>query len=142
MREVNIILVMGRVCSGKTTFSENLASEIAGRGYPVAVLNSEHVRETFEDSDFSVEGRLNAAIRLNEIAVDLDQEFVIIDMVCPLKESRTLIDPNFVVFMDTVKGGPYEMFEAPPCDLVDVCFKALPVQEDVECVADKILNWL
>jgi adenylylsulfate kinase len=146
LRKVNIILVMGQAGSGKTTFAEKLVNELIGRDYPVAWLNADDVRSEFDDWDFSIEGRHRAAKRMHELAVDLDQEFIIIDMICPTKETRSLVDPNFIIFMDTIQKGRFDdtnkMFQSPPCDLVDVCFKTYPDQEDVECVADKILTWL
>jgi adenylylsulfate kinase len=143
---VNIILIMGQAGSGKTTFAEKLVDELIFRGYPVGWLNADDIREEFDDWDFSLEGRYRAASRMRDLAVELDQEFVVVDMICPTKETRVLLDADFVVFMNTIKEGRFEdtnkMFESPPCDLVDVCFETYPEQEDVECVADKLLTWL
>jgi adenylylsulfate kinase len=143
---VNRILVMGQAGSGKTTFAEKLVDELIARGYPVGWLNADDVREEYDDWDFSDEGRMRAAVRMKDLSEELDREFVVIDMISPTKETRAAVEPDFVVFMDTIKEGRFEdtnkLFQAPPCDLVDVCFQKYPDQEEAACVADKVLTWL
>jgi adenylylsulfate kinase len=143
---VNRILVMGQAGSGKTTFAEKLVDELIARGYPVGWLNADDVREEYNDWDFSDEGRMRAAVRMKDLSEELDREFVVIDMISPTKETRAAVEPDFVVFMDTIKEGRFEdtnkLFQAPPCDLVDVCFQNYPDQEEAACVADKVLTWL
>jgi adenylylsulfate kinase len=143
---VNRILVMGQAGSGKTTFAEKLVDELIARGYPVGWLNADDVREEYDDWDFSDEGRMRAAVRMKDLSEELDREFVVIDMISPTKETRAAVEPDFVVFMDTIKEGRFEdtnkLFQAPPCDLVDVCFQNYPDQEEAACVADKVLTWL
>jgi nicotinamide riboside kinase len=137
---MNLILIMGKNGTGKTTFAEKLVSEIQYRGYPVAWLNGDDIREEFLDDDYSVEGLLEESMRMHDLAKEIDQEFVVVDLTCPTNETRILLDPKFIVYMDTAKTN--EEFSTPPCDMVDVCFEKYPEQEDVVCVADKILTWL
>jgi adenylylsulfate kinase len=143
---VNKILIMGQSGAGKTTFAEKLVDELIARGYPVGWLNADDIREEYNDWDFSEEGRMRAALRMKDLSEELDREFIVIDMISPTKETRAALEPDFVVFMDTVKESIYEdtnkLFQAPPCDLVDVCFQNYPDQEEAACVADKLLTWL
>jgi adenylylsulfate kinase len=137
---------MGHSGSGKTTFAEKLVDELISRGYPVGWLNADDVREEYDDWDFSEEGRMRAAVRMKDLSEELDREFVVIDMISPTKETRQAVNADFVIFMDTIKEGKFEdtnkLFQAPPCDLVDVCFQSYPDQEEAACVADKLLTWL
>lgn len=142
---MNKILIMGQSGSGKTTFTEKLVNEFHSRNIGTAWLNADDVRAHYNDWDFSVGGRIRAAERMNELAQDLDWEFVFIDMICPTMKTRLALDPDFIILMDTVKDGPYEdtnqIFDKPDCSVVDVCFNSYPEIEEVEEVADKILNW-
>lgn len=133
---------MGQAGSGKTTFAEKVVSEIQERGWDVAWLNADDVRKEYDDWDFSLKGRLRAATRMRTIAEQLDREVVVVDMICPTKQTRELVNPDFVVFMDTIKEGRFEdtnkMFEYPPCDLVDVCFQHYPDWDDAKETVDKM----
>ena len=44
-------------------------------------------------------------------------KYVIADFVCPTDEARKLFDPDFIVWVDTIKKGRFEdtnqMFQAP-----------------------------
>jgi adenylylsulfate kinase len=46
-----------------------------------------------------------------------DRKFVVIDMVAPLNEMRELIDPDMLIWVDTISQGRYEdtnrVFETP-----------------------------
>jgi adenylylsulfate kinase len=140
---MNLILIMGQAGSGKTTFAEKLVHELHDRNYPVSWLNADDVRKEFDDWDFSEEGRHRAACRMRVLAEQLDQEYVVVDMISPTKKTREIVKPDFVIFMNTIDKGRFEdtnqMFEAPPCDLVDVCFEHYPEHMDAEEVADKIM---
>jgi adenylylsulfate kinase len=140
---MKLILIMGNSGSGKTSFAEKLVHEINDRGYPVSWLNADDVRKEFDDWDFSDDGRERAACRMRVLAEQLDQQFVVVDMISPTERTREIVKPDFVVFMNTIKEGRFddtnELFEAPPCELVDVCFDNYPEQNDAKEVADKIM---
>lgn len=127
---------MGTAGSGKTTFAEQLVSEINTRGYPISWLNDDDVRKEFDDWDFTDEGRDRIACRMRVLSEQLDQEFVVVDMTCPTKSNREIVKPDFVIFMNTSNDDKYS---EPPCDLVDVCFEQYPEHEDVLEVTDKIM---
>ena len=68
-------------------------------------LNADAVRKEYNDWDFSEEGRIRQAKRMSGLADKLKKEgnFVIADFVCPLPKSRDLFNPDFIIWMDTIK---------------------------------------
>ena len=109
---------MGLPGAGKTT----LAADVAARLFfnKVVWLNADVVRERFDDWDFTPNGRLRQAYRMRKLADEelaKDRQFVVIDMIAPLKEMRDLIAPDMLVWVDTISAGGFEdtnrMFEPP-----------------------------
>ena len=107
------ILVMGLPGSGKTTLSDKL-----GRLLNAKRVNADEIRKRFNDWDFSLEGRIRQAKRMNMIS---DKEkidsVVITDFICPTKEARNNFNADYVIWMNTIKIGRFEdtnkMFENP-----------------------------
>jgi cytidylate kinase len=107
-----IILIMGLSGSGKTTLAEQLHKQL-----PSLWLNADRIRSLYNDWDFSYVGRLNQAKRMISLANVSEDEYVIIDMVCPLEEMRTIINPNLIIWMNTTQSSKYadtdSIFEPP-----------------------------
>tara|TARA_B100000965_G_scaffold229958_1_gene192577 strand:- start:2945 stop:3373 length:429 start_codon:yes stop_codon:yes gene_type:complete len=108
------ILIFGLPGSGKTTLAKPFAELIGG-----IHINADAVRKQYNDWDFSPEGRLRQSQRMRHLAdgVVLAGKVAIADFVCPTSATRTEFDPDFTVWMDTIRSGRYEdtnaMFEAP-----------------------------
>lgn len=113
------ILVMGLPGSGKSTFAKKLVEDLKDLGRNVEWFNADQIRETFNDWDFSVEGRQRQAERMAKFALDAEQmgNIVVADFVCPTQKLRNIFNADIVVWMDTVSSSGYKdtdnIFEAP-----------------------------
>ena len=112
------VLIFGLPGSGKTTLAKPFAELIGG-----VHINADEVRERYNDWDFTPSGRLRQAQRMRHIAdgVVMSGKVAVADFVAPTDVARHNFDPDFTVWMDTIKEGRFEdtnkMFEAP--DKVD-----------------------
>jgi adenylylsulfate kinase-like enzyme len=107
-----IILIMGLSGSGKTTLAKELYEKI-----PSLLLNADKIRSLYNDWDFSLGGRLRQAKRMASLADVSEDRYIIIDMVAPLPEMRTIINADLTIWMNTVQSSKYSdtdsIFEAP-----------------------------
>ena len=99
------ILVMGLPGSGKTRLSNELKKIM-----PIIHLNADEIRKHFNDWDFSKEGRLRQADRMKRFSdyIFLEKISAIADFVCPLDETRKILNPDIIIWMDTEKKGRFE----------------------------------
>lgn len=103
------ILVMGLPGSGKTYFAERLKRELESIiGVTVDWYNADLVRKSYNDWDFSYDGRLRQATRMGDLANSSRADFVISDFICPTPEMRSLYKPEWVIWMDTIDRSRYE----------------------------------
>ena len=110
------ILIMGLPGSGKT----HLARELVKRLPNTVWFNADEVRKTYNDWDFSEEGRIRQAFRMRELAASVAEyvQFAICDFVCPTQAARDAVSPDYIVWVDTIKQSQYSdtnaMFTPPP----------------------------
>ena len=108
-KEINFlpkkILVMGLPGSGKTRLSTELKKII-----PIIHLNADEIRKHFNDWDFSKEGRIRQADRMKRFSdyIYLEKISPLADFVCPLDETRKILKPDIIIWMDTEKKGRFE----------------------------------
>ena len=99
------ILIMGLPGAGKTTLASRLVPLINAKW-----LNADEVRKKANDWDFSNEGRKRQAKRMADLAEKYKKEghYVVADFICPTPKARELFNPDFVIWVDTIKKGRFE----------------------------------
>ncbi len=96
---------MGLPGAGKTTLAEKLVFLIKSKW-----LNADAVRKEVNDWDFSEEGRKRQAMRMASKAEEFVKsgQSVVVDFVCPTPELRKLFNPDFTIWVDTIKLSRFE----------------------------------
>ena len=96
---------MGLPGTGKTTLASKLVPLIKAKW-----LNGDEIRKEVNDWDFSDEGRIRQANRMADKAEKFNKEGfnVVADFICPTSKARELFNPDFIIWMDTIKKGRFE----------------------------------
>ena len=108
------ILVFGLPGSGKSTLAEPLAAMVDG-----VWINADKVREEYNDWDFTEEGRMRQAMRMKFLSDGVVKagKIAITDFVCPFQKARDSFNPDYTIYMNTIKEGRFEdtnlIFEKP-----------------------------
>ena len=108
------ILIFGLPGSGKTTLAKPFAEFVGG-----VHINADAVRTSYDDWDFSLSGRIRQSVRMKHLAdgVVMAGKIAVCDFIAPTEEARKNFNPDFTVWMDTIKEGRFEdtnaMFEKP-----------------------------
>jgi adenylylsulfate kinase len=127
------VLVFGLPGSGKSTLSEPLAEQVEG-----VWINADAIREKYNDWDFSTEGRMRQAARMRHLAdgVSMAGKIAITDFVCPFQKARDEFEPDYVIWMDTIKEGRFEdtnkVFEKPNSLDVNYIVDSFRPQEELK----------
>ncbi len=101
------ILIIGLPGSGKTTLAKKLKIKLKADW-----LNADKIREKYNDWDFSKKGVLRQAKRMKIFANKTKKKIVIADFVCPYKEGRKIFNPDYLIWMDTIKKGRLSTFDS------------------------------
>tara|TARA_S200002703_G_scaffold84707_1_gene73093 strand:- start:127 stop:576 length:450 start_codon:yes stop_codon:yes gene_type:complete len=99
------ILIFGLPGSGKTTLAKPLADLLGG-----VHINADIIRTSYDDWDFSKEGRMRQAQRMKHLAdgVVMAGKIAVADFVCPTEAARLEFNPDYTVWMDTIKESQYK----------------------------------
>lgn len=103
----NKILVMGLSGNGKTYISKLLEKYLINSIH----LNGDHLRSTISsDLDFSEKSRIEHSRRIYWLSMILLEKFdnIIIDIICPIKQMREMIQPNVIFWMNTKKNSKFK----------------------------------
>jgi deoxyadenosine/deoxycytidine kinase len=99
------ILIMGLPGSGKTTLAKKLKASLKADW-----LNADKVRKKYKDWDFSRKGVLKQAKRMKILAGKSKKKFVIADFICPFTKGQKIFNPDYLIWMDTIKRGRLSTF--------------------------------
>ena len=104
-KHVKKILIMGLPGAGKTTLASKLVPKINAKW-----LNADEVRKKANDWDFSDEGRKRQAKRMADFAENFKKQGfnVVADFVCPTPQARKLFNPDYIIWVDTIKKGRFK----------------------------------
>ena len=132
-----IILVCGLPGSGKTTLANKIFQKLDNS----CLLNGDMIRKEFNDWDFSELGRERQAKRMKENAMKSNKQWVVLDFVCPKDKFRKMIDPEILIFMDTIEESRFDdtnvIFERPN-NKVDYSFKNFDSDNQSDLIVKKI----
>ena len=109
------ILIFGLPGSGKSTLAEKLAEVLVNADW----WNADKIREVHNDWDFSTEGRERQALRMRDYVRKsvAKGKYGIADFICPTNETRKDFNPDYIVWVDTIKKGRFDdtnmLFEPP-----------------------------
>ena len=95
---------MGLPSSGKTTLAKELYKALPDCDW----FNADEVRKQCDDWDFSEEGRLRQAVRMDMLASESKAKYVICDFVAPTGQIRAIFKADLVIWLDTIDDCKYE----------------------------------
>lgn len=102
------VLIMGLPGSGKTVLAQELIALLCRANYSYHWLNADRIREMHHDWDFSEVGRIRQSKRMKNLADTRTEDFVICDLVAPLEEMRTIFNPHFLIWVDTIAESQFK----------------------------------
>ena len=113
------ILVMGLSGSGKSYLSERLQKHLN-----CVWMNADVLRKMSNDWDFTYGGRVRQANRMKYYAdfeIEFNKNTVICDFICAIEDMRSILKPDYIIWMDTVKSSKYKDTDAifEPPSLID-----------------------
>ena len=132
------ILICGLPGSGKTWLAQRLHQRFKGSMW----YNADVIRETFDDWDFSEEGRLRQARRMKALANSdcRKGKIVICDFVAPTPEIRKIFNPDKTIWMNTIDKGRFEdtnkVFVEPAT--YDIQIDKFLTDEEINEICDRI----
>lgn len=100
------VLIIGLPGSGKTTLAKILKEKLDAEW-----INADKVRKKYNDWDFSKKGVLRQAKRMGNLASESKKKFTLVDFICPYEKGRKIFEPDFLIWMNTIKKGRLPTFD-------------------------------
>lgn len=131
------ILIFGLPGAGKTYLAERLQKHLNCAWY-----NADAIRKMANDWDFTEEGRIRQARRMEVFSL-FEKNYgrtVICDFVCPTQQTRNIFDADYTIWMNTIPSGRFEdtnrIFETP--SYADLVIEKFLTDEEIAGVANNI----
>lgn len=135
------ILIMGLPGAGKTYLAERIQ-----RHLDCAWYNADRIREMANDWDFSEEGRIRQARRM-EVFAHFEKcrgRTVICDFICPTHQTRYIFDADYTIWLNTIPRSRYEdtnrIFEPP--SYVNLVIEKFLTDDEICQVANRVATYI
>jgi len=103
MKSKKLILIMGIAGSGKSSLAKKLTKKLNA-----VWLNADKIRSKYNDWDFSKSGIIRQSERVKKLAQSVRKKFVIADLICPLRKGRKILNPDYLIWVDTIKKSRFK----------------------------------
>jgi hypothetical protein len=124
---------------GKTYFCNSFLQQLHAEHF-----NNDRVREATNNHDFSMAGRILAAKNMREMVDASSADIKLIDMICPTKELRKIIDPDVIVYIKSDRPSKYPdtdaLYEEPTYQEARYFFSCFSRKTDR--LVDYVVYWL
>jgi adenylylsulfate kinase len=101
------ILVRGLPGSGKTSFCNDLLDNGHFTEDDITHYNADNIRSASLDFNFDAEARIRQAKRMSAFANTCSTQFALLDFVCPTKETIDIVNPDVIIYCDTIDESRY-----------------------------------
>lgn len=101
------ILICGLSGSGKSELAKELHNLLQQHKKSSIRINGDDVRTTYNDWDFSPEGRIRQAERISKLARQSEADYIIADFIAPTKVTRDIFNPDLLIWVDTIRFSKY-----------------------------------
>jgi adenylylsulfate kinase len=133
------ILVMGLAGAGKTTLAKRLAIKLSAVHF-----NADEIRENInKDLGFSNQDRLEQSKRMGFLCDVVSRAGYdsIADFICPTEETRTIFNPDFIIWVNRISECVYSdtnaIFVKPKNADVVIEF-GMTVEEEINLILQKL----
>jgi hypothetical protein len=91
-----IVVFFGQPCSGKTTMAKALQKEFFSEKGNSPIVDGDDIRNIFNNTDYTKEGRIKNLNRISDISVFLANQYenVIVSAIYPYLEAREYMEKN------------------------------------------------
>ena len=91
-----IVVFFGQPCSGKSTLAKELQKEFFLKRRTAPIVDGDDIRNIFNNTDYSKEGRIKNLNRISDISIFLANQYenVVVSAVYPYLEAREYMEKN------------------------------------------------
>ena len=129
---------MGQPHSGKTEMAFAIMKQLLKHGHTADYLNGNELRKNANDFDYTAAGQIRQSLRINELLYKSESDFVIVDLIHPLRRAYSELPPALVIWMGATTAICESQFQfVNPIGIVDWCIEA---ESDIAAQSIDIIN--